>query len=246
MLNKTRPYLIILLAVILFVSACAGPGKLSRQDRLRSELQKWESFDSQGVVEVSYLGLALRKMFSLSKNHAQLRFDIIEGGVMGAGAQPLLSFYLGDYVAFKSPYIPMLELLNISDYLPLESLSLFSHTDSLVARYGDEIIDQKKLTTDGVTIYFTSDYKLDKVIDPATKMELSATYGSGGKLSEINLKGTDNLSLKFSFDSLEYTEPQITALPRPTKNMITDALTEFQGLDLKALLKQFLQNKQER
>ncbi len=237
--------LIVVLAMLLLLSACAGPRGASAETKLRNELQKWESFDSQGVIEVSYMGLALRKMFSLSKNQGQLRFDILEGGVMGAGAQPLMSFYLGDYVSFKSPYLPMLELLNVTDYLPLESLALFSSADSLVTRYGAKIIKTKLLEIDGVNINFSPDYKLDKVFDPKTKLELKPLYNSSGKLSELSLRGTDNLSLKFSFDKLDYGQPNIVPLPAPQPNLLTGALKNLGELDLKALLKQFLQNKPE-
>lgn len=237
--------LIAVLAMLILLSACAGPKGVSEEARLLKELKKWESFDSQGVVEVSYMGLALRKMFSISKNRGQLRFDILEGGVMGAGAQPLMSFYLGDYVSFKSPYIPMLELLDVSDYLPLESLALFSSADSLASRYGTQIIKAKQLEIDGVNLSFSPDYKLDKVFDPQTKMELKTLYNSSGKLSELSLKGTDNLSLKFSFDKLEYVQPSIVPLPAPQPNLLSGALKNFGELDLKALLKQFLQGNPE-
>lgn len=238
-----RFWIPLLLIALLVISACAGPKAETERQKLRSELLKWESFDSQGVIEISFMGLAMRKMFSAAKNQEQLRLDILEGGVMGAGAQPLMSFYLGDYVSFKSPYLPMLELLNISDQLPLKSISLFSSADSLLARYGKEIIANKKLTIDQVSINFKPDYKLDTVFDPATKMELKALYGSGGKLSELHLKGTDNLSLKLSFDTLDYTKPQIVPLSQAAPNLLSESLKGLQDLDLKELLKQFLQNK---
>lgn len=235
--------LIVALATLILLSACAGPRAESEEAKLQQELKKWESFDSQGVIEVSYMGLAMRKMFSLSKNQGQMRFDILEGGILGAGAQPLMSFYLGDYISFKSPYIPMLELLNVTDCLPVESLALFSSADSLTARYGAQIIKAKKLDINGVNISFSPEYKLDKVFDPKTKMELKPLYNSSGKLSELSLKGTDNLSMKFSFDKLEYSQPQIVALPKPKPNLLSEAFKGMEDLDLKALLKQFLQNK---
>ncbi len=238
-----RFWIPIMLVAFFVISACAGPKAETERQKLHKELLKWESFDSQGVIEISFMGLALRKLFSAAKNQDQLRLDILEGGVMGAGAQPLMSFYVGDYVAFKSPYLPMLEMLNLSDQLPLRSMAHFSSADSLVARYGKEIISNKKLVIDQVSISFKPDYKLDFVYDPTTKMELKAIYGSGGKLSELNLKGTDNLSLKLSFDNLDYVQPLIVPLPQSAPNLINDSLKGLQDLDLKELLKQFLQNK---
>jgi len=237
--------LLSLIAILVLLAACAGPKAISEEQKLKNELTKWESFDSDGVIEMSYLGLAMRKMFSLSKNRDQMRFDIIDGGVMGAGAQPLMSFYLGDYISFKSPYLPMLELLDVSSMVPLDGMAVFSNTDSLVARYGQQIIKNKQLEIAGISLVFKPDYKLDKVFDPRSKMELKPLYNSSGKLSELNLKGPDNLSLKLSFDKLEYTQPQIVALPKPKPNMLADTLKGLDSLDLKTLLKQMLQNKQD-
>jgi hypothetical protein len=234
-----------LIVIVLLLASCAGPKVISEEQKLKNELTKWESFDSEGVIEISYLGLAMRKMFSLSKNRDQMRFDIIDGGVMGAGAQPLMSFYLGDYISFKSPYLPMLELLDVSSMIPLDGMAIFSNTDSLVASYGQQIIKNKQLEIAGINLIFKPDYKLDKLFDPRTKMELRPLYSSSGKLSELNLRGADNLSLKLSFDKLEYAQPQIIALPKPKPNVLADTLKGIDSLDLKTLLKEMIQSKQD-
>jgi hypothetical protein len=240
-MNKILIVSVLLLALLL--SACAGPQKISEQEKLRNELLKWESFDSQGVVEISMMGLAMRKMFSAAKNRQELRFDIFDGGIMGAGAQPLISLYVGEYVSLKSPYMPMLELLNLGDSIPQRSLNLFGSADSLVSKFGKDIIADKKLEIESVTVSFLADYQLDKVYDPKSKTELKAVYGTNNKLQELNIKGSNNLSIKLIYDKIDYTPPQITPLPKAVYPAIPQALKGLEGLDLKALLKEYLNQK---
>ncbi|MDD2228893.1 MAG: hypothetical protein PHY48_05745 [Candidatus Cloacimonetes bacterium] len=234
-----RVFSLCLILLSLILSACAAPKAEQEQSKLRSELKKWESFDSQGIVEISYMGLSLRKMFVASKNHEQLRLDIIDGGIMGAGAQPLISFYTGDYIALSSPFMPILEQLNPTDLIPSQSLLLFANTDSLFSLYGEEIMRSKKLEVDSLRISFLSDYRLDKVYDPKSLSEMKVSYGSNKKLAELEMTAAGNMSVKLIFDEIKYIEPQIIPLPKPQPGNSKP----FEGLNLKQLLKDFTNTK---
>ncbi|MBP7310756.1 MAG: hypothetical protein KA984_05675 [Candidatus Cloacimonetes bacterium] len=238
-----RSLLWILVISTLLFAACAGPRGSSKEAMLRAELAKWESFDSQGVVEISYMGLAMRKMFAASKNHQELRIDIFDGGVLGAGAAPMLSFYSGDYLAFKSPFLPMLEAFDLSGIIPAEGLKLFSSADELYNRYGEQILKNKALDVEGVQISFNKKYQLTEVIDPKSSSRLEARYTANGTLQDLQLSGPDNLSLKLAFDEIKYLEPQITPLPKSEGAGILDGLINLQEMDLKQLLKSILGNK---
>jgi len=240
---KTVKAIIITLLFVILLSSCAGPKGISEREKLHRELLKWESFDSQGVVEISIMGLAMRKMFSAAKNQRQMRFDIFDGGIMGAGAKPLISLYLGDYITLKSPYMPMLEMLSLGDNIPVASLNLFGSADSLAAKYGQGIIKDKRVEIDSVAISFLPDYRLDKVIDLKSKTEIKANYSNNGKLQELAIKGTDNLSVRLIFDKIDYTPPQIVPLPKSASHVWPGALKGFDGLDLKSLLKEYLNKK---
>ena len=233
----------LLAVVILLLCACAGPRQVSKDAMLRAELAKWESFDSQGVVEISYMGLALRKMFVAKKNHGELRIDILDGGVMGAGAAPLLSFYSGEYVAFKSPFLPLLEAFDLSGMLPTEGLNLFSSADELFNAYGKQIINDQYLEVKGVRITFSKKFQLTEVFDPQSSSRLVAEYATNGKLQDLILKGPDNLSLHLAFDDISYIEPEISPLPKSTGTDLMGNLMQLQDMNLKQLLKMFLDNK---
>lgn len=233
---------VLLLVLLILLTSCAAPNRQFEQDKLRGELKKWESFDSQGIVEISYMGLSLRKMFVASKNHRQLRLDIIDGGIMGAGAVPLISFYSGDYIALKSPFLPMLEMLNPTDLIPSQSLNLFANADSLFFKHGETIIKNRMLEIDSVQISFLPDYRLDTVFDPKTQSELKANYNSKKALAELEMKAIGNMSVKLIFDQIKYTEPEITPLPRPRAGTWWGDSNPFESIDLKQILKSFLDN----
>ncbi len=235
----------VLIITAIIISACAAPKGKSEEEKLRQQLKKWENFDSQGIAEVSYKGLAIRKMFSAAKRGREIRFDIIDGGLLGSAAEPLLTIYIGNYVAVKSPFLPMLELLDFSSAIPEESLSLSANADSLVSVYGERIIKDKKLQLKGVTINFNKDYLLDNVSDSLSATELKALYSSKGDLSELLIKSQDNISLRLSFDKIEYIQPQIRPLPKSELPFSENALKELNNLNLESLLKDFLQYKKE-
>ncbi|MCK9309528.1 MAG: hypothetical protein M0P99_04580 [Candidatus Cloacimonetes bacterium] len=238
-INPLRGFFLCLILLFLVLSACAAPKADQEQNKLRNELKKWESFDSQGIIEISYMGLSLRKMFVASKNHAQFRLDVIDGGIMGAAAQPLISFYTNDYIAFASPFMPMLEQLNSNDLIPTQSLSLFTDTDSLMVLYGEEIIRTKKLEVDSLQISFLPDYRLDKVFDPQSLAKMKVSYGNNKQLSELEMNAAGNMAIKLIFDKIKYIEPHITPLPKPQ----TTNNSPFEGLNLKQLLKDFTGSK---
>lgn len=238
-----QTYAILLLLLALLLTSCAAPNRLSEQDKLLKALKQWESFDSQGIVEISYMGLSLRKMFVAAKNHNQLRLDIIDGGIMGAGAMPLLSFYSGDYIALKSPFMPMLEMMNPTDLIPSQSLNLFANADSLLYRYGDQIIKTGKVEIDSIRFSFLPDYRLSKVSDPKTMSELKVSYSNNKALAEIEMKATGNMAVKLIFDQIKYIEPEIIPLPKPRAGTWWGDGNPFENMDFKQLLKDYLGNK---
>lgn len=238
---RSKALLLLALVGIMLLSACAGPKPVNKHEQLRRELKKWESFDSQGIAEMSYMGLSLRKMFFAAKNKEQLRLDIIDGGLMGAGAKPLLSFYMGSYVSLSAPMLPILEMLNPSDMIPANSFGVFANADTLFARYGHSIIETRKLELEGIKISFMKDYRLDNVIDTNSMTELKAIY-KNNSLSELIMKGPDNLSVRLIFDEIKYLEPQIIPLPKPTSGYKLDNSSMYDA-NIKQLLKDFLRNK---
>lgn len=214
-MNRILAISLILLSLVL--ASCAGL-KPSDETILRSELKKWESFTGDGIIEISAFGFSIRKPFSVAKSAKQLRLDVIEGGIFGAGASPLISMYLGDYFAMTAPMMPALEALNLKDKIPLGALAMFSSADYVFEKYGAEIIREKAIVRDSLSINFTSKYKLDSVIDRKSGANLKVNYTNRGELDKMEIKAGRGISARLLFDDVKYQVPTILPLPRGEEN----------------------------
>ncbi|HNQ43707.1 MAG TPA: hypothetical protein PKI59_04725, partial [Candidatus Cloacimonadota bacterium] len=139
---------------------------------------------------------------------------VIDGGVFGAGAAPLLSVYVGEYFALNVPIMPALEALNLGSMIPPGSLKAFASADSLISRYGEEIIRTRAIVHDSLRVSFSKNYRLESVKDTRSKLELWAGYTNTGNLDNIIIKAGEDMAIKMFFDSVSYSAPEITPLPR--------------------------------
>lgn len=213
-MNKALTLCLIVLSLIL--ASCAG-FKPTDEALLRAELKKWESFTGDGIIEVAAYGFTLRKPFSVAKSEKQMRLDVIEGGIFGAGASPLISMYLGEYFAMAAPAMPALEALNLKDKIPQGTLALFSSADYLFEKYGQEIIREKAIVRDSLSINFSSKYKLGSVIDRKSGLNVTVSYTNQGDLDKLEIKAQRGISAKLLFDKVKYQRPEILPLPQSEK-----------------------------
>ncbi len=237
-----RLFIVGLGVISLILASCAGGLGLSEEQKLLRELKKWESFSGSGVIELSAMGLSLRKPFNLSKSMKQMRLDVIEGGVFGTGASPLLSMYLGDYLAVNAPVMPALEMLNLKDKIPAGALAIFASADYVMEQYGAEIIAEKAIVRDDLSVQFNpKNYHIEAVSDAKSGTELLATYTSRGNLDTMEIKTGMPISAKLIFDQIEYTRPEIIPLPQKeaTQQNLMDLL---QGGGMMDMLKQLMKD----
>ncbi|HOH98401.1 MAG TPA: hypothetical protein PL188_08880 [Candidatus Cloacimonadota bacterium] len=227
------------LILALVLSACTGIRKPNDRQRLHSELMKWESLQGQGIIEINAMGLALRKPFVLAKNQDQLRLDVIDGGIFGATASPLISIYAGDYFALQAPVMPALEALNFGNAIPMGSIKTFSSADSLISRFGDDIIRSKAVVYDSLKVSFSKAYQLISVKDARSNLELAVGYTKTGTLDNINVKAGKDMAIKMYFDTVSYTPPEITPLPRKAAGT-KDIFELLEGSGMMKIFKGFL------
>ncbi len=203
----------LVLALMLIISGCSTNLGISEEAKLKRELRKFEQFSGSGVVELSVFGMSLHKNFALAKSMDQMRFDMIDGGVFGTAPSPLLSVYLGQYLSLKSTLMPALEALNLQDKLPMKPNAIFNTADHIVERFGNEIIQTKKVVRDSLTITFRKNYQLESIVDTDAGIRVDASYTRKGDLDVITLK-VKGISAKMTFDKVVYDHPQITPLPK--------------------------------
>ncbi len=203
------------LILVLLLSACATVKPQDDSARLRAELKKWENFSFDGIVQVNYTGFSLRKMFVISKTQTEARFDIIDGGVMGLNPKPLVSAYIGDYLAVESPYFPQLEKLMRSSKVSPLSLKSLANTDSLLALYQDTIIRERKLSLANTELLFSPNLQLEKITDLKSKAEVAITYTSKGDPDKVMIRLDDKTSLELMVDRISYGKAEVVPLPPP-------------------------------
>lgn len=219
--------LLLVILAILSLTACSRNRLSADATRLREELARWESFRSEGIVRANYMGLELRKYYLAQKNGNQMRLDVLDGGILGAGAAPLVSVYVGDYFALESPMMPQLELLATSGMLPDNPGDMLGSLDSLITLYEDEIIRNKVVVHDSVQVSFSPRLQVQEVKDLRSAMQMSISYDSSGEPDQIDLRLDRGIALSLLVDRMSY-GPQVfepLARPNPT-NM--DLLRLFQ------------------
>lgn len=191
----------------------------NRREILRQEMLKWENFSAEGVANLNYMGLTLRKMFVLSKTRDEIRFDVIDGGIMGAGASPLISVYLGEYLSLRSDVFPQLSLLAKAMIDPRVSTNPFKDINTLVDAYADSILSSGKLVRDGIELSFSPQLRLERVYDPKSKSEALISYTPKGQPDKLVIK-MDNAGAELLFDHVDYGQASLEPLPRQETSIL--------------------------
>ncbi len=229
-----------LIMISILLASCSGL-RPSDEDLLRAELKRWESFEGNGIAEISALGFSLRKPFVIAKSVEEMRMDLIEGGLLGASGSPLMSVYLGRYFAMKSLAMPILEKLNLQDKIPEGTQALFATSDYLFDKYGAEIIREKAVTRDSLSVKFSDKYRLESVIDSNSGTRIDLSYTRSAELDEIAIRAAQGVSMRLIFDEITYSRPQITPLPKGEPGG-QNLMELFQGVDMMKLFQGIMGN----
>ncbi|TDF72849.1 hypothetical protein [Candidatus Syntrophosphaera thermopropionivorans] len=199
--------------VLLTVVSCASMQPVDKTQLLRTEWERWQNFEAQGVVQLTNSGLTMRRMFVLSKTPEAMRFDILSGGVLAANPEPLISVYYSDYLAIQCPQFPKIEILAQMPIFP-EKLPIYDiDRDSLFTAYADSIINHQELNLEGLQLKFNSAMQLEKIIEPKSGMEININRNSQGDPDKVKLAISENTYLLLLIDSISYGNAQIEPLP---------------------------------
>lgn len=220
--------LIITVLAMLLICSCARvatPVQRDEKAMLRQEMQKWMNFSADGIVQINYMGFSLRKMFVLGKTPEAMRLDILDGGVLAMGASPFMSVYVSDYMTVKSDFMPQLELMSRAEMDSMFSLRAFANLDTLISRYADEVITNRKISHSGMEISFSQDLRLTSISDSTSGAQITFTYNSKGAPDKVNLKLDKSASVELLVDSIKYGDAEIIPLPKvETPNILYQLL----------------------
>lgn len=210
---KHPVFLFSLTIVLLTVVSCASMQPVDKTQLLRTEWERWQNFEAQGVVQLTNSGLTMRRMFVLSKTPEAMRFDILSGGVLAANPKPLISVYYGDYLAIQCPQFPKIEILAQMPIFP-EKLPIYDiDRDSLFTVFADSIINHQELNLEGLQLKFNSTMQLERIIEPKSGMEININRNSQGDPDKVKLTISENTYLLLLIDSISYGNAHIEPLP---------------------------------
>ena len=210
---KHPVFLFSLTIVLLTVVSCASMQPVDKTQLLRTEWERWQNFEAQGVVQLTNSGLTMRRMFVLSKTPEAMRFDILSGGVLAANPKPLISVYYGDYLAIQCPQFPKIEILAQMPIFP-EKLPIYDiDRDSLFTVFADSIINHQELNLEGLQLKFNSTMQLERIIEPKSGMEININRNSQGDPDKVKLTISENTYIVLLIDSISYGNAQIEPLP---------------------------------
>ena len=211
-----RTFWILLLILALVLTGCAGGKKpMSREAKkalLKAELNRWANLQAEGITQISYKGLALRKNFVFSKTPEELRFDVIDGGIFGSGAAPLISLYLGEYLSISSDFQPQLAVMAASMMNKQFSMGTVKSLLSLADGFTDEIIDTGKISRSGFEVNFTPKMQLESLKESKNNLSANFSYTKKGEPDSIIFK-FKSASIELLFDKVKYGNATVTPLP---------------------------------
>lgn len=201
--------LFVILALVVLCSLVFASRVDKASAKLQQELSKLQSLRAEGVIQVNYRQLALRRMFVFAKNKDELRIDIIDGGIAGAGAEPLFSFYLGDYPALRSPLMPQLENYDLSRLLPSTPARVLDELSSVLMEHTAEIAKTKRLQLNGVSYKFDKKYRLLEISDDKAEIKVNLTYNRRGDIDTLVLKQQGKEVLNLLIDKVSYEDVEV-------------------------------------
>lgn len=203
--------------LVIIILLCVSNVWANKSDKaiktLQNELLRLQEFRAEGIVQVNYKQIALRKNFVFSKNKEELRFDVIEGGIFGMQAEPLITIYAGKYLALRSPYLQQIQDLKIDRMIKNSPVQLFNELDSLFVHYQDDIIHSYKFESDGACFVFNKRYQLARIEVPKGSFQVSFTYTRNKLLDSIILRQDGKELMNLMIDKIRLGKQEIIPLP---------------------------------
>jgi hypothetical protein len=218
--------ILLLTALFLLVICIPLTAKTSATKQLAANLEKWQSFRCEGIIQVQSDVFALRKNFVLAKNAEAIRLDVLDGGVMGLGAAPLVSLYLKDTAVLSAPTIEQLQGIDLNWFLPAGAVQKLVHfTDSLLVSK-KEITSTRKLSQGNTDYTFDRKYRLASIDSKGMGMKAVITYNNSDQPTKINLLYKDGPMAELLINDRTYKDIEIEPLEASPNSLDLEELLE--------------------
>jgi hypothetical protein len=225
-MNRFR-ILILLISLMLLLVSCASLKPADKYKLLRDEMARWQNFRAEGVASASHSGLTLRKMYILGKTVDAARLDVLDGGAFGVAAGPLVSAFLGEYLAIDSDLMPQLEGFAAKAGDTGRFLALLADPDTFVSAYGEDAVLNGSVSLPGIDLGFSEMMQLESISDSGSGARIDVTYNSKGDPDRVRISiGTDT-SLELLVDSISYGNASAEPLPANEPSALPDTLMDM-------------------
>ncbi len=168
----------LLLIIILFVGCSIIPPKKDKISLLYENIRKLENLSFEGVAEIKYQNLVLRKEIFVTRNSKKLSAILIDGGIFGMQAAPFASLEIAEKTTFifagkkeESPF----------SFSQLQNLTSKQSID----KFKDEIISKQKIEFKEFQLTWNDNMQLIEISEDNLKIKIS--YNLSGDLEKINI-----------------------------------------------------------
>ncbi len=166
-------------SLLLLISCSSFHTTKNQKELLQNEIEKWNQFHIEGIIEINYKDFVFRKHFSAQKNSKTFRIDIIDSALFGFNPTPFISLYVDSLLYIKK--FPEFELEKNTLPVSFSNLDLekqffdaYKHLKDNQIKLSDyslhfnEFMAVKYFQTDTVKVYF--DYNQANHLEKITVM----------------------------------------------------------------------------
>ncbi len=205
---------LLLIIIILLLISCATIFKPEKQENellLSENLEKWNTFRIDGIIEYNHKQFSFRKNISIRKKSNVIRLDIFDSGIFGLRPTPFISAYLDTLLLMRTPDSPDLIRISKEEFADdFKYLDIFLGLSTLF-EHKSEIINSRKVIFDnGLEFLFNKNLCLGKIIDKSMNSNIIFFYN--GELSDIVLYNKDKKILDIQVDKISFEVLEIKKL----------------------------------
>jgi hypothetical protein len=190
--KKKSPYSLFLIIILLVGCSIITPKK-DKTSMLYENIRRLENIQMEGVAEIKYNNLALRKEIFVTKKSNKLSAILIDGGILGMQATPFASLEIAEKTTFSfagkkesSPF----------SFSQLQNLT----STQFIEKYKSEIISKQYIQIGDYHLTWNDDMQLIKI--SGENIEVRISYNISGDLDEININLNNEIEANILIDKV--------------------------------------------
>ena len=179
-----RKFFIVICLILISIGCSIFQKDLTVQqkvEKLQKQLDKWQSFTIDGIIEINHKQYDFRKNIHLKRRNNHFRLDIYDSGIMGLSPSPYLTIICDSSLTVRTENSSLKEQINESFEDYSEVLRHFK--TKLILENHKDIIDNLKFETSIASVSFYPNFRL-KIIKK-DKISVEFKYHTNYELQKI-------------------------------------------------------------